>query len=157
MEFCQRLGRLDGHAYRLPTEAEWEYACRAGTQSPFFWGDIISTDLVNHDGNYTYGRGTRGAYRERPVPAGSLPPNVFGLHEMHGNVWEWCLDWYAEYMGPATDPTGPVEGTSHVLRGGSWYAVPAACRSAKRASNATDGPAGRVGCRVVVALPGGLP
>jgi formylglycine-generating enzyme required for sulfatase activity len=96
-EFCNRLGQKDGKRYRLPTEAEWEYACRAGTTTSFYFGETISTDQVNYDGNYPYGKGKKGRYRQMTSAVGSFPPNAWGLYDMHGNVWEWCQDWYGPY------------------------------------------------------------
>ncbi|MDO9311875.1 MAG: formylglycine-generating enzyme family protein [Nitrosomonas sp.] len=111
----------DLHA-RLPTEAQWEYACRAGTQTPFSFGENITPKQANYDGEHPYARYKTGLYRGKTVPVKSLPPNQWGLFEMHGNVWEWCADWYAkEYPQQAiVDPLGPDQGTRRVLRGGSW-------------------------------------
>jgi formylglycine-generating enzyme required for sulfatase activity len=97
-EFCKKLSQQTGRQYRLPSEAEWEYACRAGTTTPFHFGETITTDLANYDGNYTYGSGTKGVYRIKTTPVGSFPANEFGLCDMHGNVWEWCADiWHDNY------------------------------------------------------------
>jgi formylglycine-generating enzyme required for sulfatase activity len=135
-EFCRRLGAKAGMTVRLPTEAEWEYACRAGTNTPFHFGNTISTDQANYDGNYVYGSGRKGVYRGRTTPVGSFPPNTWGLHDMHGNVWEWCQDWYGPYgVGPAADPQGPSNGEVRVLRGGSWCDHPGDLRSANRAGS----------------------
>jgi formylglycine-generating enzyme required for sulfatase activity/tRNA A-37 threonylcarbamoyl transferase component Bud32 len=128
----KKLREKDKRAYRLPTEAEWEYACRAGTTTPFSFGETISTDQVNYDGNYTYGRGEKGIYREKTTPVGSFPANSWGLHDMHGNVWEWCQDCYCDYPQSDLDPQGPDNGKRRVLRGGSWLSNPVACRSAFR-------------------------
>jgi len=117
----------------LPSEAEWEYACRAGTTTPFSFGDTITPEQVNYDGNYPYNNAEKGLYRKKTVPVKSLPPNDWGLYEMHGNVLEWCNDWYGDYSSEAvTNPTGAIEGTSRVLRGGSWYSDAWFTRSANR-------------------------
>jgi len=132
-EFCDKLSEKEGKRYRLATEAEWEFACRAGTTTPFYTGKTISTDQANYDGNRTYAGGKKGVFRESTVEAGSLPPNPWGLHEMHGNVWEWCADWYGEYPKVAVrDPSGPKTGERRVSRGGCWINFPAVCRSANR-------------------------
>jgi formylglycine-generating enzyme required for sulfatase activity len=119
--------------YRLPTEAEWEYACRAGTTTPFSTGNNITTNQANYDGNYPYNGNAEGVYREKTTPVGSFAANAWGLHDMHGNVWEWCWDWYDDYDSAAqTDPMGASSGSSRVLRGGSWYGSGQHVRSACR-------------------------
>jgi formylglycine-generating enzyme required for sulfatase activity len=119
--------------YRLPTEAEWEYACRAGTSSPFSTGNNITTGQANYDGNYPYNDNTKGTYRIKTVEVGNFAPNPWGLYDMHGNVWEWCWDWYGDYpSGAQTDPAGASTGADRVLRGGSWYIYAAWLRSAFR-------------------------
>ncbi len=124
--------------YRLPTEAEWEYACRAGTTTPFHFGSILRGDLANHNGEYPYGTENKGPYLRTTTPPNSYPPNLWHLQDMHGNVWEWCQDFYAsEYynIGRRTDPCGPVRASSRVLRGGSWSSFGRDCRSARRVRN----------------------
>jgi eukaryotic-like serine/threonine-protein kinase len=137
--FCQKLNTKTGKKYRLPSEAEWEYACRANTNTPFYFGETISTELANYNGNYIYQSGTKGVYREQATSVGSFPANAFGLHDMHGNVWEWCEDkWHENYQGAPTNGSAWVNGTSidpqikRILRGGSWYFNPSTCRSAIR-------------------------
>jgi len=139
VEFCARLSQKTGRQYRLPSEAEWEYACRAGTTTPFHFGETITPELANYDGNYTYGNGVQGEYREETTPVGSLGvANDFGLYDMHGNVWEWCADyWHPNYKGAPTD--GSVWSYDYddtnryrLLRGGSWLEEPGGCRSASR-------------------------
>jgi formylglycine-generating enzyme required for sulfatase activity len=104
IEFCNRLSQRTGKNYTLPSEAQWEYACRAGTTTPFHFGPTISTEAANYDGNYTYGQGERGIYREQTTDVASFPANPWGLHDMHGNVWEWCLDkWRDSYEGAPAD------------------------------------------------------
>ena len=137
----------------LPTEAQWEYACRAGTTTPFAFGDNITTNQVNYYGNRPYNNGKKGENRSQTVEVKSLPSNAWGLYQMHGNVWEWCQDWYGEYPSQsATDPQGAVSGTHRVLRGGSWLFRGRFCRSAYR--HAVD-PADRdrdFGFRLALAL-----
>jgi formylglycine-generating enzyme len=121
---------------RLPTEAEWEYACRAGTSTPFNTGDCLSTAQANYNGNYPYSNCIKGSYLERTQPVGSYAPNAWGLFDMHGNVWEWCSDWAAEYSSASqTNPTGPASGGDKVLRGGGWFNSGRYCRSAYRFSS----------------------
>jgi formylglycine-generating enzyme required for sulfatase activity len=154
VEFCKKLSQKEGKAYRLPTEAEWEYACRAGTSTPFHTGATISTDQANYDGKYTYGNGVKGVSRQKAVAVGSFKPNPWGLYDMHGNVFEWCSDWYGKYpQGEATDPTGPKQGALRVLRGGSARDVPAACRSAHRSKNSPNGRYNLIGFRVALDVP----
>ena len=115
MEFCHRLSQRTGKNYTLPSEAQWEYACRAGTTTPFHFGATISTDVANYDGNYIYGYGqdSKGTYRQQTTDVASFPANAWGLHDMHGNVWEWCLDeWHANYNGAPTDGSVWVEDDS---------------------------------------------
>ncbi len=125
--------RLPALQARLPNEAEWEYACRAGTTTPFAFGQQITPAQVNYHGGYPYGDGRQGPYREQTVPAASLPANPWGLFEMHGNVWEWCADWYAEYPDERqVDPIGAKYGKQRVLRGGTWSDPGRYARSANR-------------------------
>jgi len=125
--------RVLGMNARLPTEAEWEYGCRAGTPTPFSFGEDIIPEQVNYDGNYPYRGSRKGLYRGETVEVASLPANPWGLYEMHGNVWEWCADWYGEYPpGTAVDPAGPETGGRRVLRGGSWISFGRYLRSACR-------------------------
>jgi formylglycine-generating enzyme required for sulfatase activity len=125
-EFIKKLREKDNHPYRLPTEAEWEYACRAGTTTAFHFGETLSRDQANC-----------GANRNRPTPGGTFPANAWGLHDMHGNVWQWCQDWSGAYpQTDVVDPQGPETGTNRVVRGGSWADVHSCCRSAFRNSDA---------------------
>jgi formylglycine-generating enzyme required for sulfatase activity len=132
--FCQKLSQQTGRTYRLPSTAEWEYACRAGTTTPFHFGPTITTYLANYQGNYAYGAGPKGQQRQTPLPVGSFPANGFGLREMHGNVWEWCEDIaHPNYQGAPTDGSAWVtdgDPDVRVLRGGSWNISPGLCRSA---------------------------
>ncbi len=118
---------------RLPTEAEWEYACRAGTTTPFNTGKNITTDQANYDGEHPYNQNLRGQRRWRTTPVDTFPPNAWGLYDMHGNVENWCSDWISAYTADAkTNPKGPKTGPSHVLRGGSFESWASDCRSASR-------------------------
>ncbi|NEQ55639.1 MAG: formylglycine-generating enzyme family protein [Leptolyngbya sp. SIO3F4] len=136
VEFCQRLSKHTRNTYRLPSESEWEYACRAGTTTPFYFGETISTDRANYDGDYTYGNGKKGKFREKTTSVGSFSANNFGLYDMHGNVWEWCQDyWHESYNGAPKNGLPWIQGGSpnyRVARGGSWDNFPAYCRSARR-------------------------
>jgi len=153
VEFCDRLSQKTGKKYRLPSEAEWEYACRAGTTTPFNCGETIVTDLANYDGSYVYGSGTKGVCRRETKTIGSFPPNAFGLYEMHGNVWEWCADhWHETYEGAPKDGTAWVTGGDsdpRSLRGGSWSHDARNCRSAYRDPYLPDERSALIGFRVV--------
>jgi formylglycine-generating enzyme required for sulfatase activity len=133
--FCVKLARKTGRAARLPTEAEWEYACRAGTATPYHFGTALNGDKANCDGKSPYGTPMPGPRLGRSCAVGSYreSANAFGLHDMHGNVWEWCADGYAPYgTGPQRDPAGPAKAQRYVLRGGSWEGEAVSCRSAFR-------------------------
>ena len=136
VEFCTLLSQKTGRNYRLPSEAEWEYACRAGTKTSFHFGNAINTNLANYDGRYIYRSGAKGEYRQTTTPVGTFSPNAFGLYDMHGNVWEWCQDiWHDDYIGAPINGSAWEGGRSsiyRVLRGGSWYGYPWYCRSAAR-------------------------
>jgi formylglycine-generating enzyme required for sulfatase activity len=121
---------------RLPTEAEWEYAARGGTTTPFSTGNNLTTSQANYDGNYPYNGNAKGEYREKTLPVGSFAANAYGLFDMHGNVWEWCSDWYGDYSTSAqTNPKGASSGSLRVLRGGAWYFNAFGCRTAYRLNN----------------------
>ncbi|NJL91994.1 MAG: formylglycine-generating enzyme family protein [Coleofasciculaceae cyanobacterium SM2_1_6] len=162
MRFCKKLLQKTGKKYRLPSEAEWEYACRAGTLTPFSFGETITTDLVNYNGVFSYGNACNGVYRKQTTEVGNFPPNNFGLYDMHGNLWEWCSDrWHDNYGGAPTDGSSwktPTEncwiihrGTwndpndescwetntngTWVMRGGSWFNLAVNCRSGCREWN----------------------
>ena len=133
-KFIKWLNQQEGgNKYHLPTEAEWEYACRAGTTTPFSTGSCISTDQANYDGNYPMPGCSKGRYREKTIDVASFSPNAWGLYDMHGNVWEWCQDRYGDYpSGHVTDPDGASSGSDRVLRGGSWHFNAWIIRSANR-------------------------
>lgn len=135
VEFCKRLSKLTQKDYHLPSEAQWEYACRAGTTTPFAFGATLSTEIANYHGNYTYADGKKGTYRQQTTPVGQFPPNAFGLYDMHGQVWEWCADdWHDNYTGAPEDGSAWITENNNrsLLRGGSWYGNPGLCRSAFR-------------------------
>ena len=152
------LSGLTGKDYRLPSEAEWEYCCRArkGKDTPFWWGSSISTSQANYDGNYTYGDGPKGEYRKQTVPVDSFAPNPFGLYQVHGNVLEWCEDnWHEDYSeNPPTDGTAWKGGDAslRVLRGGCWDDFPHILRSAYRYWDRPDYRDLNVGFRVARTL-----
>ncbi|MBM4074335.1 MAG: formylglycine-generating enzyme family protein [Planctomycetes bacterium] len=155
-EFCNKLNSLPeevaaGRKYRLPTEAEWQYACRAGSTTPFHYGKGLGSADANINGVFPYGGAPRGPFLGRTAPVGSYKPNAFGLYDMHGNVSEMVNDWYARFYfkeSPSEDPLGPMNGADRVVLGGSWGTDAARCRSAFRRSNATSGKARYFGFRV---------
>jgi len=170
VEFCARLSKKTGRNYCLPSEAEWEYACRAGTTTPFYFGQTITTDRVNYDGKYSYNNSPAGQYRKKTTDVGSFPPNAFGLYDMHGNVWEWCADpWHNSYQGVPTDGSVWDENNNdncylssinlvvnfksdnryRLRRGGSWLSAPVHCRAAYRYYNAPGDRGSGIGFRVV--------
>lgn len=160
VEFCDRLTQHTGRPYRLPSEAEWEYACRAGTTTPFFCGETLTTDIANYNGRETYGRGVVGEYRGKTTPVDQFQlANPWGLSDMHGNVSEWCLDhWHKNYDGAPTDGSAWLskdENIRRVYRGGSWVSYPRYCRSAYRPCNLPDYRNNSLGFRVVI-VPLGL-
>jgi formylglycine-generating enzyme required for sulfatase activity len=166
--FCQRLALRTGKNYTLPSESQWEYACRAGTTTPFHYGATISTELANYNGREVYGDGERGGYRQQTTDVASFPANPWGLHDMHGNVWEWCSDcshtnykdapndgraWQDEnakrYMNFANKNwINWIKMNKKLLRGGSLGSIPRLCRSACRGCNHPDNRNGNVGFRV---------
>lgn len=156
LEFCDRLTKLTGRTYRLPSEAEWEYAARGGTTSPFAFGETITPDIVNYDGRYPYGAAAKGVFREKTIAPGSLGvANPFGLYDMHGNLWEWCADYkHANYNGAPSDGSAWVaEGDARTrsLRGGSFNYYGRNSRSGFRYFLSPDIRSLMVGFRVVVA------
>jgi formylglycine-generating enzyme required for sulfatase activity len=132
-EFCRRLSVRTGRDYSLPSEAQWEYACRGGTTTAFSFGEKLTPELANYNGNFTYASGLKGVYRQKTTEVGSFPANGWGMHDMHGNVWEWCLDpWHGSYEGAPADGSVWTAGGGEIklLRGGSWDYYPKYCRSA---------------------------
>ncbi|MFA4987930.1 MAG: formylglycine-generating enzyme family protein, partial [Candidatus Brocadiia bacterium] len=144
-QFLRKLNEIvrGQGTFELPTEAQWEYACRAGTATPFYTGETISSDQANYRGDLVYGNGAKGQFRQKTMAVGSFKPNAFGLYDMHGNVWELCQDRYGEdyyEQSPKDNPTGPSTGESRVVRGGGWDCAPSAVRSVHRNYTAPDGP-----------------
>ena len=155
-EFCDRLSAKTNRSYRLPNEAEWEYACRAGTTTPFYFGETLTSELANYNANYTYNNGEKGEYRVRTTKVGSFPENAFGLHDMHGNVSEWCQDnWHSNYEGAPADGSVWLNNNNknRVLRGGSLITNPGFCRSAQRIVSLLDRAFPDVGFRVSYSAP----
>ncbi len=153
----QKLGLREREGYRLPSEAEWEYAARAGTVTPFGFGETIDAEIVNYNGNYPYGKGKKGQYRKGTVTVGSLGvANGWGLYDMHGNVWEWCEDEYhSNYDGAPVDGgawVNSAQAAYRVVRGGSWNGRAVRCRSAIRYGDA-PGDRDDVGFRLSRTLP----
>lgn len=158
VEFCQRLARYTGRPYRLPTEAEWEYACRAGTRTPFAFGKTLTPEIANYDGNYTYNGGPEGEDRRKTTPVDHFAvANAWGLCDMHGNVYEWCQDhWHDSYKGAPEDGSAWLsdnEDARRVIRGGSWSLSPGFCRSAYRFIINSDDRVDLIGFRVVCSAP----
>ena len=156
VEYCQWLSKKKNVTVRLPTEAEWEYACRAGTLTPFHTGENLTTDQANYHGEYPYKNYPKGKFIGNTTPVGSYPPNAWGLCDMHGNVWEWCQDWWGEdyyeeckKQGIVENPTGPNSGSPRVIRGGCWFSNARYCRSAARADDSPGDRGGNVGFRLV--------
>ncbi len=157
VEFCERLSRATGRRYRLPAEAEWEYACRAGTDTPFHFGDSIKTDWANYQGKYTYSNSPKGEFREQTLPVGSIGvANAFGLQDMHGNVWEWCRDvWHESYEAAPEDGSAWDKGKIlylKILRGGAWDSTAGECRSNSRNRMTSTIRLNNVGFRVVAEI-----
>lgn len=141
-----------GYWFRLPTEAEWEYACRGGKISAFGVGSTLGSTKANFNGKYPYGGEPKGPYLDMTAPVRSYPANAWGLYDMHGNVWEWCQDWYAPYPGgEVTDPKGPPTGLKRVVRGGNWFLMGRYCRSADRMYDFPGSKDESLGFRVVLA------
>jgi formylglycine-generating enzyme required for sulfatase activity len=153
VEFCTKLSQKTGKTYRLPSEAEWEYACRARTTTPFYFGETITTELVNYDGSFPYASAPKGERVGETTDVGKFPPNSFGLYDMHGNIWEWCQDTYKDnYEKVPTDGRAYESGNNNhyrLLRGGSWFNVARYCRSAVRNSRPRAYRYSHVGFRVV--------
>ncbi len=160
-EYCDRLAKKTKRPYRLPTEAEWEYACRAGTTTPFYFGNTISTELANYDGNYTYANGVKGEYRNETTPVDYFDvANAWGLCDMHGNVWEWCQDhWHDNYEGAPEDGSAWLTEDSNaprIRRGGAWFFNPKLCRSAYRFTLNSNDRDDNLGFRVSCSAPATL-
>ncbi|MEM6437168.1 MAG: formylglycine-generating enzyme family protein, partial [Cyanobacteria bacterium P01_D01_bin.115] len=155
--FCKTLTSRTGRLYRLPSEAEWEYACRAGTQTHFYFGPTLTSDIANYDGTKLFDQGPTGEYREQTTEVGQFPPNAFGLHDLHGNVWEWCDDtWHDNYKNAPADGTAWTRngtGDKRIRRGGSRLSSPWDCRSAYRYRTSLDCRYFNVGFRVVCSPP----
>jgi formylglycine-generating enzyme required for sulfatase activity len=149
--FCQKLSQKTGKNYKLPSEAQWEYACRAGTTTPFYFGESITPYLVNYDGNYAYAAAPKGQYRKQTTDVGTFPPNAFGLYDMQGNVWEWCEDdWQKNYIDAPINGNALIDQSiCKLMRGGSWDHLPVFCRSAYRSSYNLDSYYFNIGFRVV--------
>jgi formylglycine-generating enzyme len=149
--FIRKLNQQEGtDKYRLPTEAQWEYAARAGTSTPFYTGNCLSTDQANYNGEYPFPGCPKGKFKEKMVRVGSFAANAWGLYDMHGNVFEWCQDWYGNYPSEQiTDPAGPSSGPGRVIRGGYWSSRARYCRSAYRDTITPDGKRDIVGFRLI--------
>ena len=160
VEFCEKLSQATGKEYKLPSEAQWEYACRAGTTTPFHFGETITSDLANFRCSYTYANESEGEYRQITTQVGSFFPNAFGLYDMHGNVWEWCEDKYHSYQDAPNDGSAYLlednyssYGNNCVIRGNSWFSEPDLCRSAHRYSTIRPYQDLNIGFRIVCVAP----
>ena len=166
-EFCNRLLMATQRDYRLPSEAQWEYACRAGTTTPFYFGETLSAEVANYDDRSTYGSGVKGKYREQTIDVESFPANAWGLYDMHGNVWEWCADHWSNNYETSLNFASPSSSkgsnsdapflskdpnSDRVLRGGSWFNYPAYCRSAYRIYRSPSISRDDLGFRLVYSL-----
>jgi formylglycine-generating enzyme required for sulfatase activity len=155
-EFCQKLSAKIGREFRLPSEAEWEYACRTKTRTPFHFGQTIDTRLANYNGEFAYEGGIEGEYRQKTTEVGIFSPNGFGLYDMHGNVAEWCADsWHNNYEGAPTDENSWLSNNpreARVLRGGSWLHLPGCCRSSHRLGAAPDSKSDAFGFRIASSI-----
>jgi formylglycine-generating enzyme required for sulfatase activity len=153
VRFCERLSKRTQRTYRLPSETQWEYACRAGTSTPFCFGETLTTEVANYNGEFVYRAEPKGVYRHTTTPVDQFPPNAFGLHDLHGNLWEWCADaWHDSYDGAPTDDRvwhADAKETYRVARGGSWHDIPGVCRSAARLKVDADDAEEIIGFRVV--------
>jgi formylglycine-generating enzyme required for sulfatase activity len=151
-QFLSKMSsRTKMRRYRLPTEAEWEYACRARTTGPFSTGENLTTAEANYNGAQPYGEFPAGEFRQRPTPVATFGLNPWGLADMHGNVWEWTADWYGSYAETAAaniDPRGPASGEKRVIRGGSWYFDANSARCGLRYTHAPQDRGFSVGFRV---------
>jgi formylglycine-generating enzyme required for sulfatase activity len=155
VEFCKKLSAKTGKEYRLPSEAEWEYAARGGKTTAFGLGETITPSIVNYDGNYPYANAPKGEYRAKTIEVGSLGiANGFGLYDMSGNVWEWCQDpWHKNYKDAPTDGRvweAGADDSRRVVRGGSWFINSPLCRAANRSWDAPGGGNDVIGLRVVL-------
>ena len=151
LKFTLQFSSLSGTKCTLPTEAQWEYACRAGASTPFHFGYALNGTQANCDGTQPYGLGQRGPSLQKTTQVGIYPPNAWGICDMHGNVWEWCSDWYGEYpKQQATNPQGPPSGKFRVIRGGCWKSRATECRSAFRDHAMPEMKNPRMGFRVVM-------
>ena len=157
VEFCNRLSKATKRPYKLPTEAQWEYACRAGTKTPFAFGKTLTTEIANYNGDYTYNDGPKGEYRGETTDVNTFDvANAFGLCDMHSNVWEWCEDhWHENYEGVPPDGSAWLtdDNAGRIVRGGSWYYFPRYCRSATRDYDTPDDRGDSIGFRVCCRAP----
>lgn len=161
LAFCEKLTQKERQSgliskdqkYTLPTEAQWEYACRADTTTVFSGGNSLTSASANFYGKAPYGTKTPGEYREKTTPVKTFPKNQWGLYDMHGNLYEWCADWYEELPSINTDPTGPTSGDGRIIRGGAWDRKASSCRSAYRYSRDPERRSHNIGFRIALIEP----